>query len=135
VIIGLAVGIGLVTLFSVYFAGDFTKFNERVTSAQIPIILMPSSAACGPCLDNFQPQTVKVVIGVNNTVRWVNNDIFPAMIEADNKNDPLFYTLTEDFKLIKVGESFEFTFTKPGEFGYHGKPWQRGSVIVLQQSR
>ena len=130
VITGFAIGISVIILFSLYFVDESARINERPTSARITTVHLPSSASCGPCLDNFEPQTVMVVVGGNNTVRWVNNDVFPAIIVADNDNDPLFYAMTKDFKLVKVGESFEFTFTKPGEFGYHGKPWQRGKVIV-----
>lgn len=106
-------------------------FNERAASDQLSIVSLPSAAACGPCQENFEPQTIRVLVGVNNTVRWVNNDHFPAMLEADNNSDPLFYTVTKDFIVVSHGDSFEFTFTKPGEYGYHGKPWQRGTVIVL----
>jgi plastocyanin len=131
VVAGLAVGIAFVALLSIYFAGESAKYNEKAASDQIAIILLPSGLACAGCQENFEPQTIKVVIGANNTVRWVNNDLFPGMIEADNDNDPLFYTITKDFVIIESGKSFEFTFTKAGEYGYHGKPWQRGTVVVV----
>lgn len=91
---------------------------------------------------NFEPRVITVVLGVNNTVQWVNSDFGLTFIEADNESDPAFYAVTEikqDARLtdvslpnvLKTGESFEYTFTTPGEFGYHGKPWQRGTVVVL----
>ncbi|MDH2907608.1 MAG: hypothetical protein PXX83_05905 [Candidatus Nitrosotalea sp.] len=37
----------------------------------------------------------------------------------------------------ECGKSFNFTFTRVGDFGYHGEPhpWLRGWVMVLPQSR
>ena len=132
IVAGLASGIALLALFSLFFIGDFTKFNERTASYQISIVSLPCGLAYGPCQVNFEPETIRVVVGVNNTVKWVNNDLFPAMLEANsNKGDPLFYTVTKDFVLVKPGDSFEFTFAKPSEYGYHGKPWQHGTVVVV----
>ncbi|MGI0062990.1 MAG: cupredoxin domain-containing protein, partial [Nitrosotalea sp.] len=36
---------------------------------------------------------------------------------------------------LKPGDTYEFTFTKAGTFGYHGVPnsWNKGKVIVLEQ--
>lgn len=106
--------------------------------------------------ETFVPQVITVVVGVNNTVRWTNQDSVTAFIEADNdRMDPAFFkatTLPESVvtsadgqmtsatsdignlqlpNVLQPGESFEYTFTIPGEYGYHGKPWQRGTVIVL----
>jgi plastocyanin len=81
--------------------------------------------------NSFEPQVITVLVGVNNTVRWVNESDEIAMLSADNDSDPGFYKATGDFVFIMPHKSFEFTFTSLGEIGYHGKPWQRGSVIVL----
>jgi plastocyanin len=131
VIAGILVGVALIILFSV-FSGKSLQMNDAATGNSTTIILMPSSASCGPCLDNFEPQNVTVVIGVNNTVRWSNQDVFPAMIEADNDSDPLFYAVTKGVVVIPIGGSFDFTFNEVGEFDYHGKPWQHGTVTVLR---
>ncbi len=71
-----------------------------------------------------------MILGVNNTVRWVNRDFTLARIAADTKDDPAFYNATKDFVFIKPNETFEYTFTKVGEFGYHGAPWQGARVVV-----
>ena len=72
-----------------------------------------------------------MVIGVNNTVRWVNQDVVTAWIAADNESDPAFYNATKDPVFILPNKTFDYTFVKTGEFGYHGKPWQRATVVVL----
>lgn len=93
--------------------------------------------------NNFEPAVIKVVIGINNTVGWINEDTISIAIVADDKSDPAFYDATYDDTndrpkvLLEPGEIFEFTFTRPGEFGYHGEPqpWKHGTVIVLHSEK
>jgi plastocyanin len=70
-------------------------------------------------------------------VRWVNYDSTYHYIEADNDTDLNFYRETtyanpeaNRRNLMDTGDSFLYTFTTPGEIGYHGKPHLRGTVIV-----
>jgi hypothetical protein len=62
----------------------------------------------------------------------------PHWIEPDNDKDPGFIeaTVTRDpvASFIQPNEYLEYTFTKAGEYGYHGKPWMRGTVIVLENT-
>lgn len=58
---------------------------------------------------------------------------------SDNDTDLKFYRETtyanpevSRRNLMDTGDSFLYTFTTPGEIGYHGKPWLRGTVIVLE---
>ncbi|GEM_PF-2844858 len=78
----------------------------------------------------YSPDIVMVTIGINNTVRWLNQADVANSIVADNiskQNDKMFNSFT-----LKPGQSYEFTFTQPGTYPYHGEPhpWQRGTVIV-----
>lgn len=84
---------------------------------------------------NFEPDHLVVVRGVNSTVRWINEDDVPNFLEADNKDDPLFSNATSA-SILFPGKSFNFTFTKIGDFGVHGKvhPWLHGWVLVLPQT-
>lgn len=74
---------------------------------------------------NFSPSTLKVMIGVNNTVTWVNNDIVLHTVTSDtglfNSND------------LNSGQSWSYTFTTPGTYSYHCSyhPWMKGTVIVV----
>jgi len=67
---------------------------------------------------------VTVVIGVNNTVTWVNNDSAPHTVTAD---DGSF-----DSGNIAPAGTFTFTFTRPGTYEYYCAyhNWMLGTVIV-----
>jgi plastocyanin len=122
--IGLAVGVVLIVIVSLIFDGQSIPLGNKFS-----LVVIPNNATGTE--SSFEPKIIKVVIDVNNTVRWVNQDTVPAMIEADNDSDPDFYNVTKGFVFIMPNKTFEYTFTKVGEFGYHGKPWQHGTVIVL----
>ncbi len=116
---------------------NFGPFNQVTT------VIIPQGAEDQSSGKNYDPQYIRVIIGVNNTVRWINDDFTMNSVVADNSSDPDFYDVTNRFSAVmenakmpnflKPGESFEYTFTKPGYFGYHGvpHPWQRGWVLVL----
>jgi plastocyanin len=112
------------------------------TLAQKPrtvTVIIPEHSSISTEDSNFQPALIKVAIDVNNTVRWINKDVVGSSVVANDKSDPDFYDATYDDvndrpkAWLDQGETFEFTFTRPGEFGYHGEPhpWKRGTVIVL----
>ncbi|MGI0070099.1 MAG: cupredoxin domain-containing protein, partial [Nitrosopumilaceae archaeon] len=73
----------------------------------------------------FMPSIVKTVIGINNTVRWINMDSVNNDITSD----------TGAFKsaFIVSGYAWTHTFDKAGTYGYHSviHPWLKGTVIVV----
>lgn len=87
----------------------------------------------------MDPEVVTVVVGVNSTVRWVNHDTVPHAIVSDTGyTDPVtgivFDSLQKaDAPFRMPGESFEFTFSEAGRYGYHHEPhpWIQGTVMVL----
>lgn len=72
----------------------------------------------------FSPDNITVVMGVNNTVTWTNDD---GSIHTVTANDGTF-----DSGLLDSGGSYSYTFTTPGVFEYHCTihPWMTGSVTV-----
>ncbi|MEM2095719.1 MAG: plastocyanin/azurin family copper-binding protein [Candidatus Caldarchaeum sp.] len=81
----------------------------------------------------YDPPTVRVVLRVNNTVVWVNEDI----TVHDVTHEPCMYNeqgciKTFKSKLLETGESFSYTFTQPGRYDYRCSPhpWMRGTVVV-----
>ena len=90
----------------------------------------------------LDPQVATVIIGVNNTVVWMNDDTVPQTLASDNDyRDPisgLFDTrdrpAEEGGAFIMPGQTWEFTFTQPGRYNYHGEPhpWVQGTIVVLE---
>ncbi len=83
----------------------------------------------------FDPSGITIVAG--DTVRWVNvSTALPHTATADQRNVRLagFNSGSRPSTWLQPGESFEFTFTTPGEFPYHCVPHQAfgmvGTVIV-----
>ena len=73
---------------------------------------------------NFVPAEIIIQIGVNNTVRWVNED---DDWHTAHSNLPEFYS-----DLIQPGANFTHTFETPGIYPYHcdPHPWMTGIIIV-----
>ncbi|MGI0088501.1 MAG: hypothetical protein ACREBI_11185 [Nitrosotalea sp.] len=88
-------------------------------------------------------KNVTVSIGQNNTVKWMDDSSSVLLITADKigDNDTSFYhaTFTPSGRYgdtifpnyIHPGRTFEFTFTKPGKFGWQSRPSLTGWVTVL----
>ena len=131
VIAGLVVGIVFIVTFAVFAGSIPTKKADAVQSTKISTVIIPENASLSSSGKAFEPQTIKVVIVTNNTVIWVNHDTVENWIQADTADDPDFSVQTLNPKPLRTAESFKYTFTQPGEFGYHGRPWQRGIVTVL----
>lgn len=88
-----------------------------------PTVVMPSGVGASQSLD-YTPRTITVVIGVNNTVTWVNQD---GVIHTVTATDQSFNSHD-----IQPGGTYTHTFTEPGTYDYfcvyHG--WMRGTVVV-----
>lgn len=74
---------------------------------------------------SFMPHTIKTMIGVNNTVQWINRDSVLMDITSDSG--------AFGPSLINPNQTWEYTFDKAGTYGYHSNthPWLKGIVIVL----
>ncbi len=77
---------------------------------------------------SFVPGTVVVVIGVNNTVTWVNKD--PVIHTATAVNG------TFNSRTMPAGGNFTFTFETAGAYDYYCvlHPFMTGTVIVMAQA-
>ena len=64
------------------------------------------------------------MIGVNNTVTWINNDDAPHTVTATNDNF--------NSGNMNPGQSWTYTFTEPGTYTYYCTyhPWMTGTIIV-----
>ena len=93
------------------------------TSSTSVDVIIPPGAGVNASL-GFEPSTVKVVIGVNNTVIWMNEDSDWHDVHSDTG---VFYS-----GMIQPGSSWTYTFTSSGTYPYHcdPHPWMTGTVIV-----
>jgi plastocyanin len=84
-----------------------------------------AQGAANPSSKGYAPDNLTVVIGVNNTVTWTNDD---SSIHTVTANDGSF-----DSGYLNPGDSYTHTFTAPGVYEYHCQlhPWMVGYVTVL----
>jgi len=102
-------------------------------SAQCVNVTMPSGASSEPSgytagqktTYGFAPDTITVVIGVNNTVFFTNDDAAPHTATSDTAG-------VFDSGTLTSGQNYQVTLTTPGTYTYHCNfhPWMQGTIIV-----
>jgi plastocyanin len=104
-------------------SGSVSGSQEAANSSEAQVTIEPGSGSeTGPLY--FSPSSITVVIGVNNTVVWVNDDTSPHTVTSD--------TGVFNSGNLSPGQTFQFTFTQPGNYAYHCSyhPWMTGNVTV-----
>jgi len=118
---------GTVGVFQVENSSSVTS-SLTASGGQVngPEVSIQSGSAVNSTSIYYSPPTLTVVIGVNNTVTWINNDNAPHTVTA---NDGSF-----DSGGLNPGQSWTYTFTTPGTYAYHCSyhPWMTGTIIVEQ---
>ena len=97
-------------------------------SANIAKVIIPNGVSNPQASqNNYMPSKIVVVLGINSTVHWYNQDNAVSSVTSNWKKF--------DSGLIKPNDSWTYVFDRPGVYGYHGEPspWMRGEVIVLPQ--
>ncbi|MEM0117237.1 MAG: cupredoxin domain-containing protein [Conexivisphaerales archaeon] len=132
--IALIVGVGLVLAIGVVFflvvpitipltTQSTTGPSSNITVAHITILAGAASNQHSP---GYSPDIAVVIIGVNNTVQWTNDDTATHTVTGANG--------TFDSGDIAQGQSWTYNFTKPGVYNYtciyHS--WMHGTIIVKQ---
>jgi plastocyanin len=110
---------------SAYTGKPASAGQQGGTSPSITMVdILQGSGANASLPKTYSPDPVTVVIGVNNTVTWVNNDSAPHTVTA---NDGSF-----DSGNMAPTATFTFTFTTPGTYQYHCiyHPWMVATIIV-----
>ncbi len=114
--------------------GKFAILLTAVLVMSLPALLLlsPSAGAQSTVSVNihnyaFSPSSITVVIGVNNTVTWTNNDPVTHTVTADDNSFN---------KTLLSGNTFTQTFTTAGTFTYHCAihTYMKGTVKVLNPS-
>jgi len=104
--------------------------NAVPTSPQIAVVSIPPGASTTNFPNGFQPATITVVLGVNNTVGWQNLEQTTCVNTCDHNahgDTGLFYSGN-----VPPGFTNKFTFTVVGTYPYHCDYhlWMKGTVIV-----
>jgi plastocyanin len=115
-------GLLIMLVATLLFAGAVAVFTSPPASAQAPT----SATSVNISIKGFafNPASITIVIGVNNTVVWTNNDaVTHTVTAADNS-----YGGT-----LSPHSTFTHTYAAPGVYNYHCSihTYMKGSVIVL----
>jgi plastocyanin len=86
---------------------------------------------------NFEPKEIRGTLGVNNKIIWTNHDVTAHSVTSDTQftdqiNGP--FNSIDSIGLVLPKKTYEFTFTKDGEYAYHCEPhpWMTGKVIIVK---
>lgn|GEM_PF-6163468 len=120
--------------YSSYMIGDYTGqtlpqgVQDASTGASVVNISIPSGTGASQSL-NFNPNAVTLVVGVNNTVVWTNDD--NTLHTVTSTSVPTGGQPFNDGSL-NPGQTFIVTFTAPGTYEYHCAihSWMRGTIVV-----
>jgi len=102
--------------------------HTQPTNPTIVQVNIENGAGADPSSPGYSPATITVIIGINNTVKWVNDDSMSHTVTAVQGSF--------DSGNIDPGQSFIHTFNTPGTYTYvciyHH--WMQGTVIVLSSN-
>jgi nitrite reductase (NO-forming) len=101
--------------------------QNDVNASSQSISIVPGSGSPGSHLF-YAPSPAKVAVG--NTVTWTNDDTLPHTVTSGNpEKGP---SSTFDSGIMSAGDSFTFTFDKPGVLEYYCAvhPWMISTVMV-----
>lgn len=134
-VVALAVSMGYYQFIYIPEANAKPILPEKVLNPRgITEIQIVEGAALESNPRNFVPKEVRGVLELSNKVVWTNNDITPHTVTTDDDyvdqiNGP-FDSTVKLGSLIAPGATFEFTFTKEGEYAYHCTPHPHMKGII-----
>lgn len=110
-------------------------------ASSVSVKISPDSAVqSNP--DNFVPKSIRGRMGLDNKVIWENKDTVPHTVTSDDDyvdqiNGPFDtqkQTKIVESGFVMPGTTFEFVFTKVGEYNYHcvPHPWMKGKVEIVE---
>jgi plastocyanin len=117
VLVALLVGFYATSAVAITFMPP-SQLPQSSSSVQVSIVETPVSW-------NYNPANVTVMIGVNSTVTWVSHSLAYDTVTGVNG--------TFSSGSIAPGQTFSYTFTRPGIYPYRCiyHPWMVGTVTVL----
>jgi plastocyanin len=133
----LALGTGALSL--VVISGLMLVLPFANATSVVPVVILNGAGGGANNAPGFSPDSITVVIGVNNSVTWTNDDSVDHTVTS--LSVPAGATAFDSGKLspgsgmpwqTPKGESFTQTFTVPGTYQYHCSlhAWMAGTVVV-----
>jgi plastocyanin len=82
--------------------------------------------------NGFQPNSITIKKG--QTVTWTNKDSDELWVASNPHPTHTDYPGFDELKSIPTGQTYSFTFTKVGNWGYHNhlNPSQKGVIVVTE---
>jgi plastocyanin len=89
----------------------------------------------------FVPDDARTTIGINNKVIWENEDTVPHTVTTDDDYRDAYSGVFDTRAnpdvgggFVMPGATYEFLFTKVGEYPYHCEPhpWMQATVEVIE---
>jgi plastocyanin len=103
--------------------------SSTATGAKGVAVSIPKGAGNPSGAPGYSPDMITLVMGLNATVTWTNDDTVPHTVTANNMTAgvPVF-----DSGNLNPGQSFTYTFTTSGTYLYHCDyhSWMTGTVVV-----
>ena len=120
--------VAIVAALVILYTGQLHTNSTNSTSLSIVQVSIENGSGVNPNSPGYSPPKITIVIGINNTVRWMNYDSMPHTVTAV---DGSF-----DSGNLDPGQSFVHTFNTPGTYVYvciyHH--WMEGTVIVISST-
>ena len=115
--------------------GSSPKTSTTTGATQSTIQIASGTGASNGAL-NFSPQSIKVVVGVNNTISWVNNDNTEHTITFTSAPSGVSTSSISDSNNLTPGNTYTVTLTTPGTYQFHCQfhSFMQGTITVLMVS-
>lgn len=117
----------LVVLPNAAYVQKSSTTSVTTTSGAVSVSIAPGASNYPN--KGYTPDNITVVVGVNNTVTWTNNDVSIHTVTSTTV-PPGASPFSSGF--LDTGATFTYTFTTPGVYEYHCTihPWMTGFVTV-----
>jgi plastocyanin len=125
----LVVSVGSISLIALsLLVASFPLASAQSTT----IITIPKGSGFPAGAPGYAPDNATVVIGVNNTVEWVNNDTVAHTVTPEKQPSGGNWPAAGSGNLA-VNATYTFTFTVPGTYTYNClyHSWMSGTLTVL----
>jgi plastocyanin len=121
----------VVVLISYYIVAPLGGAGSTTASNQVVQVRMPEGAWNSSL--TFEPRTVTVVIGVNNTIQWKNFDSVGHTVTSISVPNGA-QQFGSSSNLVAPGQAYTITLTVPGTYIYHCviHPHMEGTIIVKE---